>query len=66
MFSTAPLVCVSKSYGLRLPREFALLMKQLLYLERSTWLLAPNLKMLQDQRISIVSNGRSKYGDSFK
>ncbi|KAK4566301.1 hypothetical protein RGQ29_002518 [Quercus rubra] len=56
MFSTAPLVCVSKSYGLRLPREFSLLMKQLLYLDRSTRLLAPNLNMLQDQRISIVSN----------
>ena len=66
MFSIAPLVCVSKSYGLRLPREFSLLMKQLLYLDRYSRLLAPNLNMLQDQRISIVSNWRSKYGNSFK
>ncbi|GLT58791.1 hypothetical protein SLA2020_316570 [Shorea laevis] len=58
-------VRVSESYGLRFPREFALLMKQLLYFDRYTRLLAPNLNMLQDQRISIVSNRRSKYGDSF-
>jgi len=66
MFSTAPQVRVSESYGLRFPREFALLMKQLLYFDRYTRLLAPNMNMLQDQRISIVSNRRSKYGDSFK
>lgn len=59
-------VRVSESYGLRFPREFALLMKQLLYFDRYTRLLAPNMNMLQDQRISIVSNRRSKYGDSFK
>ncbi|KAG2730669.1 hypothetical protein I3760_01G305200 [Carya illinoinensis] len=56
-------VRVSESYGLRFPREFALLMKQLLYFDRYTRLLAPSLNMLQDQRISIVSNRRSKYGD---
>ncbi|KAI3952840.1 hypothetical protein MKX01_006883 [Papaver californicum] len=49
-------VRVSESYGLRFPREFALLMKQLLYFDRYTRLLAPNLNMLQDQRISIASN----------
>ncbi|CAK7340003.1 unnamed protein product [Dovyalis caffra] len=57
---------VSESYGLKFPREFALLMKQLLYFDRYTRLLAPNLNMLQDQRISIVSNRRSRYRDSFK
>ena len=56
MFSTVPLVCVSESANLNM----------LLYLDRSTRLLAPNLNMLQDQRISIVSNWRNKYGDSFK
>ncbi|KAL0539793.1 hypothetical protein IC582_024012 [Cucumis melo] len=57
---------VSESYGLRFPREFALLMKQLLYFDRYTRLLAPNMNMLQDQRISIVSNRRNKYKDSFR
>ncbi|KAF5736494.1 hypothetical protein HS088_TW14G00637 [Tripterygium wilfordii] len=56
-------VRVSESYGLRFPREFALLMKQLLYFDRYTRLLAPNLNMLQDQRISIASNRRSSYRD---
>ncbi|XP_030465764.1 uncharacterized aarF domain-containing protein kinase At5g05200, chloroplastic isoform X2 [Syzygium oleosum] len=58
-------VRVSESYGLRFPREFALLLKQLLYFDRYTRLLAPNLNMLQDQRISIVSNRRSNYRDRF-
>ncbi|KAF2319305.1 hypothetical protein GH714_014518 [Hevea brasiliensis] len=57
---------VSEAYGLRFPREFALLMKQLLYFDRYTRLLAPNLNMLQDQRITIVSNRRSSYRDNFK
>lgn len=51
-------VRVSESYGLRFPREFALLMKQLLYFDRYTRLLAPNMNMLQDQRIRIASNRR--------
>ncbi|VVB13300.1 unnamed protein product [Arabis nemorensis] len=60
------LVRVSESYGLKFPREFALLMKQLLYFDRYTRLLAPNLNMLQDQRISIGSNRRTnRYKDSF-
>ncbi|KAJ4720250.1 ABC1 family kinase [Melia azedarach] len=59
-------VRVSESYGLKFPREFALLMKQLLYFDRYTRLLAPNLNMLQDQRISIVSNRGSSYRDSFQ
>ncbi|KAK2376265.1 hypothetical protein P8452_48315 [Trifolium repens] len=54
-------VRVSESYGLKFPREFALLLKQLLYFDRYTRLLAPNLNMLQDQRISIASNKRSNY-----
>ncbi|KAG8390185.1 hypothetical protein BUALT_Bualt01G0057300 [Buddleja alternifolia] len=54
------LVRVSESYGLRFPREFALLMKQLLYFDRYTRLLAPNLNMLRDRRINIVSNQRSR------
>ncbi|KAL6123459.1 hypothetical protein ACLB2K_075981 [Fragaria x ananassa] len=58
-------VRVSESYGLKFPREFALLLKQLLYFDRYTRLLAPNLNMLQDQRITIASNRRSNYRDNF-
>lgn len=53
------LVRVSESYGLKFPREFALLIKQLLYFDRYTRLLAPTMNMLQDQRITVVSNRRS-------
>lgn len=53
------LVRVSESYGLKFPREFALLLKQLLYFDRYTRLLAPNMNMLQDQRVTIVSNRRA-------
>ncbi|KAM6581969.1 hypothetical protein CsatB_008971 [Cannabis sativa] len=59
-------VRVSESYGLKFPREFALLLKQLLYFDRYTRLLAPNLNMLQDQRISIASNRRTNYRDNFR
>ena len=58
-------VRVSESYGLKFPREFALLLKQLLYFDRYTRLLAPNLNMLRDQRISIASNRRNRYRDSY-
>ncbi|XP_027329985.1 uncharacterized aarF domain-containing protein kinase At5g05200, chloroplastic [Abrus precatorius] len=58
-------VQVSESYGLKFPREFALLLKQLLYFDRYTRLLAPDLNMLRDQRISIASNRRSRYRDNF-
>nr|ADE76450.1 unknown [Picea sitchensis] len=56
-------VRVSEAYGLKFPREFALLMKQLLYFDRYTRLLAPNLNMLKDDRIEIGSNRRN-YGSS--
>ncbi|RAL51336.1 hypothetical protein DM860_010838 [Cuscuta australis] len=54
------LVRVGESYGLRFPREFALLMKQILYFDRYTRLLAPNLNMLRDQRINIAQNDRGR------
>uniref|UniRef100_A0A0E0Q5S6 ABC1 atypical kinase-like domain-containing protein n=1 Tax=Oryza rufipogon TaxID=4529 RepID=A0A0E0Q5S6_ORYRU len=50
------LVRVSESYGLKFPREFALLMKQLLYFDRYTRLLAPSMNMLRDERINIGMN----------
>ncbi|XP_048539560.1 uncharacterized aarF domain-containing protein kinase At5g05200, chloroplastic isoform X1 [Triticum urartu] len=54
------LVRVSESYGLRFPREFALLMKQLLYFDRYTRLLAPSMNMLRDERINITSNKQTR------
>uniref|UniRef100_A0A453RMW0 ABC1 atypical kinase-like domain-containing protein n=1 Tax=Aegilops tauschii subsp. strangulata TaxID=200361 RepID=A0A453RMW0_AEGTS len=54
------LVRVSESYGLKFPREFALLMKQLLYFDRYTRLLAPSMNMLRDERINITSNKQTR------
>ncbi|KAL9268451.1 putative aarF domain-containing protein, partial [Drosera capensis] len=54
-------VRISESYGLKFPREFALLLKQLLYFDRYTRLLAPNMNMLKDQRITIASNRTGKF-----
>jgi len=50
---------VSENYGLRFPREFGLLLKQLLYFDRYTRLLAPSLNVLDDQRVRIQAPPRS-------
>ncbi|TVU39965.1 hypothetical protein EJB05_13409 [Eragrostis curvula] len=60
------LVRVSESYGLKFPREFALLMKQLLYFDRYTRLLAPSMNMLRDDRINIASNRATRRVDRFQ
>lgn len=52
---------VSEAYGLRFPREFGILVKQLLYFDRYTRLLAPNLNVLEDERIVISSNPKGNY-----
>uniref|UniRef100_A0ACD5W434 Uncharacterized protein n=1 Tax=Avena sativa TaxID=4498 RepID=A0ACD5W434_AVESA len=57
------LVRVSESYGLKFPREFALLMKQLLYFDRYTRLLAPSMNMLRDKRINITSSQQTRTMD---
>ena len=58
-------VRVSESYGLKFPREFALLMKQLLYFDRYTRLLAPSMNMLRDERINISTNRQPRRTDRF-
>lgn len=45
------IVRVSEDYGLRLPREFALLVKQVLYFDRYIKLLAPELDPMSDDRL---------------
>jgi len=52
------IVRVTGSNGLKLPREFALLVKQALYFDRYTKLLAPELDPLQDERINLGVGGR--------
>jgi len=56
-------VRVSENYGLKFPREFGLLLKQLLYFDRYTKLLAPTLNVLEDDRIRL-GNRTTSFGDT--
>jgi aarF domain-containing kinase len=47
------LVRVGEKHGIKFPREFALLLKQLLYFDRYNRLLAPQLKVFEDTRIDL-------------
>ena len=55
------LVRVSETHGIKFPREFGLFIKQLLYFDRYTRLLAPELQVLRDERINIRGLA-SQYG----
>merc|ERR1740121_296916 len=48
---------VAGNNGLKLPREFGLLIKQSLYFDRYTQLLAPGLNMATDSRIAGFGGG---------
>jgi len=56
------IVKVTDDNGLKLPREFALLVKQALYFDRYTKLLAPELDPLQDERVNLGVRG-NVYGE---
>ena len=47
------IVQIGDIHGIRFPREFGLLLKQLLYFDRYTQLLAPSLSVLNDDRVKI-------------
>jgi aarF domain-containing kinase len=55
------LVDVTEDNGLKLPREFGLLVKQSLYFDRYLKILAPDLNVLSDNRVSGLGN--SEGGD---
>jgi len=57
------LVRVGENNGVRFPREFALLLKQILYFDRYTKLLAPSLKVFEDDRINLREAGGSDWVD---
>lgn len=48
------LVKTGEAHGLHFPREFALLIKQFLYFDRYIHLLAPDLDMFMDDRLSLL------------
>lgn len=44
---------VGEENGIRFPREFGLLMKQMLYFDRYTQILAPGLQVFNDSRVDL-------------
>ena len=61
------LVAVAEDNGVKLPREFGVLVKQVLYFDRYTRLLAPELDITQDDRLSVLSandRGRDALSDA--
>ncbi|ORE89187.1 ABC1 family protein kinase-like protein [Oceanococcus atlanticus] len=48
------IVDLGRKHGVRFPKEFALLLKQLLYFDRYIQLLAPNLSPFDDSRIQLM------------
>jgi len=56
----AAIAKVAGNYGIKFPREFALLVKQVLYFDRYTRLLAPDLDILADER--LATNNRADSG----
>lgn len=57
------LIRVGEDNGVRFPREFALLIKQILYFDRYTRLLAPSLRVFDDDRINLAQAGPGGDGD---
>ncbi|KAG1666892.1 hypothetical protein FOA52_013525 [Chlamydomonas sp. UWO 241] len=55
------LVRIGERHGVRFPREFGLFLKQVLYFDRYTRLLAPSLQVFTDDRINIRGLSR-EYG----
>ncbi len=48
------LVGIGKRYGIHFPREFALLLKQILYFDRYVQLLAPDANLYSDHRLVML------------
>lgn len=48
------IVDLGRKHGVRFPKEFALLLKQLLYFDRYIQLLAPDLSPFDDSRIQLI------------
>lgn len=57
------LVDVAENNGLKLPREFGLLVKQSLYFDRYLKILAPNVDVMSDSRISIAGQTKPVNGE---
>lgn len=53
-------VAVGERHGIRFPRAFALLLKQMLYFDRYIRILAPDMNLFDDDRIEFMALGNGK------
>lgn len=51
------IVAAGERHGIRFPRAFALLLKQILYFDRYVKILAPDLNVFADERIELMGQG---------
>ncbi|WP_022954836.1 ABC1 kinase family protein [Perlucidibaca piscinae] len=54
------IVAVGERHGIRFPRAFALLLKQMLYFDRYIRILAPDMNVFDDDRIELLALPESK------
>lgn len=47
------IVRAGETHGLKFPREFGLLLKQILYFDRYVKILAPTLEIVSDRRVDL-------------
>jgi predicted unusual protein kinase regulating ubiquinone biosynthesis (AarF/ABC1/UbiB family) len=52
------IVAAGERHGIRFPRAFALLLKQILYFDRYVKILAPDLNVFADDRIELMGDGK--------
>lgn len=57
------IVAVGERHGIRFPRAFALLLKQMLYFDRYIRILAPDMDLFSDDRIEFVVPGMEEGDD---
>lgn len=50
------IIQVGETHGVKFPREFGLLMKQILYFDRYVKILSPEMNILNDERVVISSD----------
>lgn len=51
------IVAVGERHGIRFPRAFALLLKQILYFDRYVKILAPDMNLFADDRLELMGEG---------
>jgi predicted unusual protein kinase regulating ubiquinone biosynthesis (AarF/ABC1/UbiB family) len=55
------IVAAGERHGIRFPRAFALLLKQILYFDRYVKILAPDLNVFADDRIEFLGEGKNPH-----